>query len=135
MLFVLNFIFEITQTDDLLRTLGAFTHPISVCVYHIVFRFCISYFGLLMSMEKSYYFKNAMQSRKCMQKPDVATRPFSIHKLTNVLYNDLVKLITETFCVAIQSISCGCQTVISFPLYSTIASTIYKGSPKIIKFI
>ena len=37
--------------------------------------FFINYLGLLISMDKKiYYFENATQCKKCMRKPDVATR-------------------------------------------------------------
>ena len=43
---------------------GAFTHPVSTCVFHIALRFPRTYIGSLVSMEK----KLLLQKRNAMRK-------------------------------------------------------------------
>ena len=40
---------------------GVFPHPVDACDYRTVLHFFITYLGLLISVEKNYYFKNATQ--------------------------------------------------------------------------
>ena len=69
--------FGLAFAKALVTRKGAFTHP--VYPSHLPMRlphciaFFITYLGLLMSTEKSYYFENATQCRICMRKLDVAT--------------------------------------------------------------